>query len=176
MIYNLAYNCKNREQSSEKILFKFVISNKKQSAKKPQQLLPKILIVEDEPIQQHFIVSAFEELGYTNLDVVSNGKDAIEFFKNNDYSLILSDICLPDVNGIEICKKIREENKKQRNYTIFVAISSNKNYQLECFTADMNGFIPKPFSIKHVAALLKNWLGDSLPEEILKKINRTLKL
>jgi DNA-binding response OmpR family regulator len=68
----------------------------------------RILVVEDEKGVARFIKKGLEEETYT-VDVASDGKEGLDFVSVNDYDLIILDIMLPGISGIEVCKRMRQK-------------------------------------------------------------------
>ncbi len=108
----------------------------------------KILYAEDNLINQKITVMLLQKLGI-NCDIAQNGLVAFEMFKKNKYNLILMDMQMPELDGIECTKIIREyeKSKNSANPVYIVAVTANtfsKDRQ-DCFNAGMNDFISKPF-------------------------------
>lgn len=88
-------------------------------------------------------------------DTFTDSEDALEKFEEdvNYYDLIILDINMPKLNGVDFCKKIREVNK---NVQIILASGINKDMLKEYNVSDLNVlFLEKPFDIKKVRALLE---------------------
>ena len=114
-----------------------------------------ILIVEDEQMILEGICAFLEEHGYHCLSA-SDGEEAIDKFENNDIHLVLLDIMLPKLNGIEVLQHIRNVS----NIPVLMLTAFNDdNYKIKAFSALCDGYIEKPFSLSllkiRVEALLK---------------------
>lgn len=102
-----------------------------------------------------------------NCDItpVSNGREALENFKNNKYDLILMDIMLPEMNGYEITIEIRKfENLNEiKNPVAIIALTANtyENDKEKCLSVGMNEYLSKPFS----AQQLLNTIEKYIPSE-----------
>ena len=72
--------------------------------------MKKILLIEDEVGVVSFIKKGLEEIGY-EISVAFDGSTALSMVKNNEFDLLILDIMLPDINGLEVCKKVRETDK-----------------------------------------------------------------
>jgi len=85
---------------------------------------------------------------------VTNGKDALENFKNNKYDLVLMDIMLPEMNGYEITKEIRKFEKLNEvaNSVAIIALTANtyENDKEKCLSIGMNDYLSKPFSAQQL--------------------------
>jgi len=107
----------------------------------------KILLVEDNMLNQKFAKITLTQQGHF-LDIAENGKVAVEKFKTETYDLILMDIQMPIMNGLESAKEIRSiENKQKLDPIKIIAITAFAldNKREECLSAGMDNFLAKPF-------------------------------
>jgi len=117
----------------------------------------KILLVEDNLLNQKFAVATLVREGHT-VDIAENGKVAIEKFQNTGYDLILMDIQMPIMDGIQATLKIREIEQERRNsHMKIVAVTA---YALEkdksrCLAAGMDDFLAKPFKPQELIGLIE---------------------
>ncbi len=117
-----------------------------------------ILIVEDSDEVRKFIVEALTAIGY-NVFNVKNGIEALNFFKNKDSNidLIITDIVMPEINGIELVKKIKEFYPDVK--VIFISGYTENNISFEIFPEEIN-FIQKPFTLKILSNIVKKVLNN----------------
>lgn len=121
-----------------------------------------ILLAEDQVFNQMVVQSMIEEWGF-NLDIVENGKEAIEKINNTRYDIVLMDIQMPVMDGIEATQKIRNNNNKLINETPIIAITANaysKDHQ-KYIEIGMNDTISKPFKSQVLFHKIANLLGMS---------------
>lgn len=107
----------------------------------------KILLVEDNMLNQKFAKVTLTKQGHF-LDIAENGKVALEKFKLETYDLILMDIQLPIMSGIEATREIRKmEKEKQIEPIKIIAVTAFAldNKREECMQAGMDNFLSKPF-------------------------------
>lgn len=104
----------------------------------------KILVAEDDTSLQELIRDFFATF-HTNFTIVSNGKEALEQLNQHDYDLLLTDIVMPDIDGIELIKIVNE----QYNDIKIVVVSANAKMQYldELDTLHYDEFMTKPFDI-----------------------------
>jgi len=112
----------------------------------------KILIVEDEPKVASFIKQGLEEQGYET-DVVFDGNMGKKFALRNHYDLILLDIIIPYVNGIELCKQIKEE-KPSMPILMLTALGTTED-KVSGFDAGADDYLVKPFEFAELLARVK---------------------
>jgi len=120
----------------------------------------KILLVEDSPIVQQVHMDYLKELGYKS-DLAQDGEEALNMFKNG-YDLILLDIRLPKVNGIEVTKEIRcyEKEKNLKPIIIIALTAFNQTVKEDCEIAGVDDFYVKPIEIHDLEKVLKRWLHN----------------
>jgi CheY-like chemotaxis protein len=101
----------------------------------------KLLLTEDQKINQEIFIGLLEGSGI-NIDIASNGKEAVEKSSAVHYSLIVMDIDMPIMNGYEATRSIRKFNKK----TPIIALTSNSTTQdiMQTKDAGMNEHLTKP--------------------------------
>lgn len=91
-------------------------------------------------------------IGDVTLDIVENGILAIDKYKTEDYDLILMDVQMPEMNGFEATRKIREMEKlgKKNQHIPIIAMTASllKSEIVKCYDAGMDNYIPKPYKIE----------------------------
>jgi signal transduction histidine kinase/CheY-like chemotaxis protein/PAS domain-containing protein len=118
-----------------------------------------ILVVEDNPLNQKLIVRQLNQLGY-ECDLADDGLQGIAMWGDGDYQLILTDCHMPNIDGYDMTRKIREkENAKQLKSIPIVAItgaamSGDAEY---CYDAGMDDFLSKPIQLSDLRTTLKKW-------------------
>jgi len=91
----------------------------------------KVLYVEDEEISQELYTTIFEDI-FCKIDVASDGVEAWEFYSNdNNYDLVISDVCMPRMDGVELCKKILNKNPQQ---LIIIMSAHNEQEQISAIS------------------------------------------
>jgi len=130
----------------------------------------KILLVEDNQINQEIITGLLEN-SKIELDIVSNGKEAIDKFQPNRYTLILMDIQMPIMDGYEATKLIRQKDKE----IPIIAITANamKEDIAKTKSYGMNTHINKPIDVKELyETILKYTPHENMIDETIKVQNR----
>ena len=124
----------------------------------------RILIAEDNPTNQHLIKMTLQPMHCT-VDIVENGLEALEKVQQQSYALVLMDIHMPEMDGIESTKRIRALGGDFANLPIIaVTASIMPEEQQKFIEAGMNGIIEKPFSGKRLRALVAKWVDDQKSE------------
>lgn len=110
-----------------------------------------ILSVEDDPDTQEMLGVLIEQRGY-NFGAVGNCADALRLIRENDPAAVLMDNLLPDGNGIELCRQVRQFNKNVP--IIFLSGSGFGDEQEEAFESGANAFLTKPLTLDKFFATL----------------------
>ncbi len=135
--------------------FSFILSFKKSAIKTEAEIATepeikienvKVLVVEDVALNQLLIKIILMDFGF-ELDVVENGKIAIEKLQQNKYDIILMDLQMPEMNGFEATGYIREVMKSQIPIIALTADVTTVDAE-KCITAGMNDYISKPIDEK----------------------------
>lgn len=141
----------------ENVISKDVISEEKLNAMATSLKGIRILIAEDNPFNQ---MIAKDDLSFhiknSTIAIVENGTLAVEQFKTQTFDLILMDVQMPEMNGFEATKKIRELEKQEGKSTsipIIAMTASLLKTEIEnCYGAGMDDYIPKPYTLEELIA------------------------
>lgn len=115
---------------------------------------PKLLIIDDQP----FIVAIFAELLRTEpieLLSASNGEDGLELARDQEPDLIFLDIEMPRMDGLAVCRKLREEDKFQHTPIYLLSAKGEIPTDDEQRELRINGYLTKPFSPIQIYNLIK---------------------
>ena len=108
----------------------------------------KILLAEDNRINQRIAVLTFSQMGIS-VDVASNGIEAVDKYRQKYYDLILMDMQMPEMDGLEATRQIRafEQETKSDHRVYIVALTANavSERREDCMEAGMDDFMEKPF-------------------------------
>lgn len=126
----------------------------------------KILIVEDEKQMAMFIEMELNHEGY-KVDVVYDGREALEKAEKNEYDLVLLDIMIPILNGIEVCRRIREFSYVP---IIMITAKSDLPDKVLGLDAGANDYLTKPFAIEELLARIRVYTRDKLLKGNIDKI------
>lgn len=129
------------------------------------ELTHNILLVEDNHINRFVVISILKKLGFDNLHIAKNGVEAIEKIKNNNFDIVFMDCQMPEMDGFEAVRRIRNgEAGEQNKALIIVALTAHamKGDRERCLDSGMNDYLAKPVSQQSMASILNNWLKLSL--------------
>ncbi|TDX86580.1 response regulator transcription factor [Epilithonimonas xixisoli] len=120
--------------------------------------MKKIVLIEDESSVVSFIKKGLQELDY-EISVALDGSTGIKLVENNDFDMIILDIMLPDINGLEVCKEIRKKNKTVP-ILFLTALDSSENIVLGLESGG-DDYLVKPFKFIELVARIKSLLRRS---------------
>lgn len=123
---------------------------------------PYILVVEDNDINQKVAIHMLCKFGYT-AHAAGNGREALERLSHRTYDLILMDIQMPELDGFETTRIIRESNRPYSQIPI-IAMTANalKGDEAKCMDAGMDDYIPKPIDADTVQQKVDYWIGRQI--------------
>ncbi len=115
----------------------------------------KILIAEDEPVSRRMLETFLRKWGY-DVVVTCDGSEAWEIFQKPDApNLVLSDWMMPNMDGPELCRKIREMEKSGYTYFILLTAMGRKEDVIQGFQAGADDFLVKPFDREELKYRIK---------------------
>ena len=117
----------------------------------------KILVVEDEEINLIIVEHVLSSEGFI-VDKAQNGEEAVALVKRGGYNLILMDIEMPIMDGLEATKRIRKMPNGRRTPIIALTAHSLPEKIKQFAKVGMNGFLVKPFDIAKAKGLIKKYL------------------
>jgi signal transduction histidine kinase/CheY-like chemotaxis protein len=118
----------------------------------------KILLAEDNQINQR-VLELMMQPWSIDLDIVDNGRDAVEAYFENDFDLILMDIQMPSLDGYEACRMIKESSKYKSRRIGVIALTANafNEDRVLAKEAGFDGFISKPVNLKELESLINKY-------------------
>ena len=114
----------------------------------------KTLIADDNAMTRLLLSSALGKLGHEVVEAV-NGREAWDVWQAGGCSLIISDWMMPDLDGLEFCRRIRAEQREDFTYIILLTSLSGKTNYLEAMAAGADDFVTKPFEKDAFAARVR---------------------
>ncbi|WP_455052351.1 response regulator transcription factor [Mogibacterium sp.] len=103
----------------------------------------KILIVEDDKNIREGVADFLSEFGYNTIEA-PDGREALAKFEEQDISLVILDIQIPYINGLEVLKEIRKRSKLP---VLMLTAFSDEEYKIDAYTSLADGYLEKPFSL-----------------------------
>ena len=119
----------------------------------------KLLLVEDEPINQEVALCMLTDLGLL-ADTASNGQEALAYAGRESYALILMDMQMPVMDGLEATRQLRARPAYRQTPILALTANAFREDRERCLEAGMNDFIAKPIAIEVLHQKLLHWLAD----------------
>lgn len=123
--------------------------------------MARILVAEDEVLMLKTLEFKLKKEGY-QVDAVADGKQAMEKAKNITYDLILTDIMMPFVGGMEIVSYIKNDPIKRVTPVIVLSAVGLENIVLEAFALGADDFISKPFNLNELSVRIKKYIKQDV--------------
>ncbi|MBF0226105.1 MAG: response regulator [Desulfobacterales bacterium] len=155
--------------------FNFIESNNlsffTQTSQLENTIIPKnvkILLVEDNPINQEVACEILKDAGI-QVNIANNGKEAIDKVKLNIYDAVLMDMQMPEMDGYEATKLIREwetEEKNERVPIIAMTAHAMKGDREKCLNAGMDDYLTKPIDPDILIKILDRWIKNKATKKV----------
>jgi signal transduction histidine kinase/CheY-like chemotaxis protein len=120
-----------------------------------------VLVAEDHPVNQRITTRFLEKLGVA-FEVVSNGEEAIEAVKKREFDLVLMDVQMPVMDGLEATLTIRKLEVLRGTHVPIVALTANvlEEHRKEAHLAGFDDFLPKPVKLEELRAKIQKWVVE----------------
>ncbi len=122
----------------------------------PAQAGLRVLLAEDTPVNQRLVTRLLEKRGH-RVAVAATGREALEWLDREPFDIILMDVQMPDMDGLEATAAIREREKKSGGHTPIVALTARtaSGDRERCLAAGMDNYINKPVEGARLLALVE---------------------
>ena len=119
----------------------------------------KILIAEDNKINQRVASAMLNKLGFSDIAIAENGESALQFVRDGDFDVVLMDCQMPKMDGYQATESIRKLNDKKAEITI-IAMTANamRGDKEKCINAGMDDYLSKPIKKEELGNILEKWL------------------
>ncbi len=114
----------------------------------------RILLAEDNRVNQRVALRMLERLGY-RADVAGNGLEALEALQRQPYDIVLMDVQMPELDGLEATRQIRQRAAPTRPYVIALTANASEADRQACFSAGMDDHLVKPVHLADLGEALK---------------------
>ena len=123
----------------------------------------RVLVVDDNSVNRKILARQLELAGATT-DSAAGGEEALELWRKGGYDLVLADLQMPNMDGFELARRIRQSEaaeRRARTPILAVTASALEEQEHKSRAAGMDGFITKPIGIEQLKATLDVWLKDA---------------
>lgn len=136
--------------------------------------MPKILIVDDDPVIQKYLSILLRKDNYHCIRA-TNGIEAIRKVKTSNPDLILLDVMMPEIDGLEVCKKLKGHLSTHHIPIIIITGFADRDMKVKGLSAGANDFLTKPIDKLELMVRVKNLLKIKEFEDVLSSHNKLLK-
>ncbi|MCW5966073.1 MAG: response regulator [Bryobacterales bacterium] len=130
----------------------------------PQFIHAQVLLAEDNLINQHVAMAMLRRLGI-RADVVASGREALEALERKRYQLVLMDVQMPEMDGLEATRRLRQLEQSASGPRVSVVAMTAHAMQGDrqtCLDAGMDDYVPKPIRRSELEEVLRRWLLPSM--------------
>jgi signal transduction histidine kinase/CheY-like chemotaxis protein len=117
----------------------------------------RILLAEDNPVNQKVAIRMLERLGYRP-DAVFNGLEVLQALRRQPYDIVLMDVQMPEMNGLDATRNIIAEWGTNRVWITALTAGAMKEHRDECITAGADDFLTKPINVQDLQSALERCL------------------
>jgi two-component system, sensor histidine kinase and response regulator len=121
-------------------------------------------VVDDNRVIRELVTRQLAKLGVES-DTAVDGKDALAKLGEKEYDLVLMDVQMPEMDGIEATQQIRRAEEPAGKHTKIIALTGHGS-RVECIEAGMDDYIAKPMNIATLRSTLQKWLPNFTFAEI----------
>lgn len=137
-----------------------VVSSQTAPEETPASAPLRILLADDSQVNCQLVQDALAQFDY-QIDIATNGENALNLFDERDYELILMDVHMPVVDGVEATQRIRSRSDAKAHVPIIAMTASVRNDEQERYLdAGMSDVLGKPFSIAQLRKTVQHWLAS----------------
>jgi two-component system, sensor histidine kinase and response regulator len=124
-----------------------------------------VLLAEDNLVNQHLVKRLLEKRGH-KVKMAGSGREALEYVERESFDIILMDVQMPDMDGLEATARIREIEKRRSTYTPIIALTAHtmKGDRERCLAAGMDQFINKPIDAERFVEVVETAAAAAMPK------------
>jgi signal transduction histidine kinase/CheY-like chemotaxis protein len=143
-----------------------------QDAREESEML-RVLVVEDNPVNQRLAMRLLEKRGH-RVELAANGREAVQALEKSAFDLVLMDVQMPEMDGLEATSAIRSKELVNGRHQPIIALTAHamKGDEERCLAAGMDGYLTKPIRIQELDALLDKYVARR--KESLKPAGATV--
>lgn len=123
-----------------------------------------ILVVEDNPEMLDFIAYKLQKKMHFIVEVAQNGKEALQILKEKNIDIILSDVMMPEMDGFELCKNVKEDIEFSHIPVVLLTARNDLESKIHGLKMGADAYVEKPFSMNHLNTQLTTLLNNRKKE------------
>ena len=107
----------------------------------------KVIVIDDDVTTRRIIARLIKQIGFTDFDEAGDGQEAYDMMQEKDYGLILSDLDMPVMNGMELLDKVRADQKLMAKPFIMITANDDRENIIQAVKSKVSQYIVKPFTM-----------------------------
>ena len=124
-------------------------------------LRAKLLIVDDQAANVLLLERLLRSAGYSAISTTQNPQEVVDLHRQNRYDLILLDLNMPEMDGYEAMRRIREQERFKKLPMLALTAKAMRDDRAKCLEAGANDYITKPVDTEKLQSLMRVWLRRS---------------
>ena len=120
----------------------------------------RVLLAEDHPVNRQLALAQLKALGLTDVDVAMDGEQAVEHVRHAHYDLILMDMQMPRMDGVEATRRLRQLPLAVQPWIVAMTANAYEDDRQACLAAGMNDFVSKPATMATLKAACTRMLEN----------------
>jgi DNA-binding response OmpR family regulator len=125
-----------------------------------------VLLVDDEPGVRVSVKEYLQEVGGFTVQVASNADDGWQMLQQNTPDLVISDIMMPQVDGYQFLKKLRDDPRFKTLPVVFLTARGMTSDRIQGYQAGVDAYLSKPFDPDELVAIVENLLGRRIANSV----------
>lgn len=121
-----------------------------------ERLPARILLAEDNAISRRVATKILERFGY-EIDVAENGVEALELVTRRGFDVVLMDMQMPEMDGVEATRRIRDADVQPRPWIVALTANASRQDRATCIDAGMDDFLSKPITVSALVQAIERW-------------------
>lgn len=107
----------------------------------------RVIVIDDMAAMRHVMINMLRHVGFDHVDEAVDGLQGLQMLKNLDYDLVITDLNMPKMDGLQLLKAIRQDDNLQHLPVVIVTCENDKQKVQQALLEKVNGFIIKPFNM-----------------------------
>jgi len=130
----------------------------------------RVLLAEDSPTSQLIAVANLKKAGHT-VQVADNGQKAVEALEEGEFDLVLMDVAMPEMDGLEATRTIRQREKESGDHIPIIAMTAfaTQDYRQKCGDAGMDGYVTKPVSADELFRTIESFMSRKRDARVVEE-------
>ena len=135
----------------------------------------RVIVVDDHPVNLFFAKKLLTKFGFRTVDTAEDGKTALSMIMRSPYDLVILDCQMPEMDGYEVCRIIRQSELATGKRVPVVAMTANAMVgdREKCMDSGMDDYVTKPINGDRMMEVLVKWLQNGTPTQELKTVAAT---